>query len=65
MYVQMAFAIDRVKSLADMHPEWRQTQPFKGVLEGDLCVKFLPYGRNRDSSKSSGVRRITREHDRR
>jgi len=37
MYVQLAFALDRVKLLADRHPEWRQTQPFKGVLEGDLA----------------------------
>jgi phosphoserine phosphatase len=34
--VQLAFVADRVKALAPQHPEWRQTQPFKGVLEGDL-----------------------------
>jgi phosphoglycolate phosphatase-like HAD superfamily hydrolase len=36
IYVQGAFAFDRVKALASQHPEWTQTQPFKGVLEGDL-----------------------------
>ena len=36
MYVQLAFAIDRVKALAAQHPEWKRTQPFRGVLEGDL-----------------------------
>ena len=36
MYFQLAFALDRVKALAPMHPEWRQKQPFKAVLEGDL-----------------------------
>jgi phosphoglycolate phosphatase-like HAD superfamily hydrolase len=36
MYVQMAFAIDRVKQLAPEHPEWKTTQPFQGVLAGDL-----------------------------
>jgi hypothetical protein len=36
MYVQLAFALDRVKALAPDHPEWRQTQPFKAVLDGDL-----------------------------
>jgi hypothetical protein len=36
MYVQLAFAMDRIKALAPQHPEWRTTQPFKGVLEGDL-----------------------------
>jgi phosphoserine phosphatase len=35
-YFQLAFAIDRVKALAPQHPEWKDRQPFKGVLEGDL-----------------------------
>ena len=35
-YVQLVFAIDRVKELAPQHPEWRVTQPFQAVLEGDL-----------------------------
>jgi hypothetical protein len=36
VYFQVAFAIDRVKALAPQHPEWKETQPFKAVLEGDL-----------------------------
>jgi phosphoglycolate phosphatase-like HAD superfamily hydrolase len=36
MYFQLAFALDRFKALAPKHPEWKTTQPFKGVLEGDL-----------------------------
>ncbi|MGO4836993.1 haloacid dehalogenase-like hydrolase, partial [Rhizobiaceae sp. 2RAB30] len=36
MYTQLAFALDRVKELANAHPEWRETQPFKAALEGDL-----------------------------
>jgi phosphoserine phosphatase len=36
MYVQLVFARDRVKALAPMHPEWKDKQPFKGVLENDL-----------------------------
>ena len=36
VYVQLAFVVDRVKALAPQHPEWKQQQPFKGVLEGDL-----------------------------
>lgn len=36
MYVQLAFALDRVKALAPVHPEWKGEQPFKAVLEGDL-----------------------------
>ena len=36
MYVQLAFALDRVKQLAPEHPEWKDTQPFKAALEGDM-----------------------------
>ncbi len=36
MYTQLAFALDRVKVLAPQHPEWKETQPFKAVLEGDM-----------------------------
>jgi len=36
VYFQLLFAIDRVKELAPKHPEWKQQQPFKGVLEGDM-----------------------------
>jgi hypothetical protein len=36
MYVQMAFIFDRVKELAPEHPDWKTTQPFQGVLEGDM-----------------------------
>ncbi len=35
-YFQLFFAIDRVKALASQHPEWKTTQPFKAVLEGDM-----------------------------
>ena len=36
MYVQLAFALDRVKVLAPMHPEWKEKQPFKAALENDM-----------------------------
>lgn len=35
VYVQVVFALDRVKALAAGHPEWKNKQPFKAVLEGD------------------------------
>jgi phosphoglycolate phosphatase-like HAD superfamily hydrolase len=35
MYFQLAFAMDRVKALAPQHPEWKTTQPYRAVLEGD------------------------------
>jgi len=36
VYVQFAFAIDRIKALAPKHPEWKDKQPFKAALEDDL-----------------------------
>jgi phosphoglycolate phosphatase-like HAD superfamily hydrolase len=36
IYFQFAFALDRVKELAPQHPEWKTTQPFQAVLEGDV-----------------------------
>ncbi len=36
VYFQGFFAIDRIRSLAASHPEWKTKQPFKAVLEGDI-----------------------------
>jgi phosphoserine phosphatase len=36
MYVQLAFALDRVKALAPEHPEWKSTPPFAAALAGDV-----------------------------
>jgi hypothetical protein len=36
MYFQLAFAIDRVKALAPEHPEWKDKEPFKSILAGDV-----------------------------
>jgi phosphoserine phosphatase len=36
VYFQFLFVADRVKALASQHPEWKNTQPFKAVLEGDI-----------------------------
>jgi phosphoserine phosphatase len=49
MYVQLAFAMDRVKALADKHPEWKTEQPFQAILEGD---KALLHGDRRKGKKS-------------
>jgi len=35
-YFQLFFAIDRVKAMAIDHPEWKDQQPFKAVLEDDM-----------------------------
>ncbi len=34
-YFQGLFAFDRIKALAPQHPEWKQHQPFKAVLDND------------------------------
>ena len=38
MYVQLAFALDRVKALSGQHPEWADKQPFKAALENDTAA---------------------------
>jgi len=35
VYPEMAFALHRVKDLAQVHPEWKTKQPFQAVIEGD------------------------------
>jgi hypothetical protein len=34
--VQLYFALDRVKTLAPQHPEWKTKEPFASLLKGDL-----------------------------
>jgi phosphoglycolate phosphatase-like HAD superfamily hydrolase len=36
IYFQLAFALDRVKVLAPLHPEWKDKEPFASLLNGDL-----------------------------
>jgi hypothetical protein len=36
MYVQLSFALDRVQALAPQHPEWKDQEPFKSILAGDV-----------------------------
>jgi hypothetical protein len=36
MYVQLFFALDRVKALAPQHPEWKNKEPFASLLKGDV-----------------------------
>jgi phosphoglycolate phosphatase-like HAD superfamily hydrolase len=35
LYFQLLFALDRVRDMAAEHPEWREQQPFKAILEDD------------------------------
>ncbi|MCS7465136.1 haloacid dehalogenase-like hydrolase [Stieleria sp. ICT_E10.1] len=36
IYFQLAFVLNRVKTLAPQHPEWKEQEPFASVLNGDL-----------------------------
>jgi len=49
MYTQLAYVIGRIKTLAPEHPEWKDEQPFKAVLTGDL-----------DALKASGMEGVTK-----
>src|SRR5262245_44475109 len=35
IYFQVEFALDRVKTMAPRHPEWKHQEPFKHLLSGD------------------------------
>jgi phosphoserine phosphatase len=37
IYTQLAFALDRVEALAPKHPEWRNQEPFRSALAGDMA----------------------------
>lgn len=36
VYSQFLFAVDRVRTLAPMHPEWKEKEPFASLLKGDI-----------------------------
>lgn len=36
MYFQFFFVVERIKTLAPQHPEWKEQEPFASVLKGDL-----------------------------
>jgi len=36
IYTQFAFAIDRVKLQAAAHPEWKNTEPFASLIDGNV-----------------------------
>ena len=54
IYFQLAFALDRVKALAPLHPEWKNKGPFASLLTGDL--RRLSQAAKLLSSKSSPSR---------
>jgi phosphoglycolate phosphatase-like HAD superfamily hydrolase len=43
IYVEFQFAIDRIRTLAPQHPEWKTTEPFSLLLAGNM-KSFLAGG---------------------
>ncbi len=37
-YAQAIFVRDRIRASAPQHPEWKDTQPFKAIIEGDRAT---------------------------
>jgi len=35
-YFQGMFVLDRIKAMAPQHPEWKEREPFKSILAGDV-----------------------------
>ncbi len=36
LYTQVRFVFDRIRALAPQHPEWRDKEPYKSVIAGDI-----------------------------
>jgi hypothetical protein len=36
MYTQLKFVLDRIRETAPQHPEWKDKEPFKSVIAGDM-----------------------------
>jgi len=36
LYFQGMFVLDRIKAMAPQHPEWKDREPFKSILAGDV-----------------------------
>ncbi len=41
MYFQFFFAMDRIKTLAPQHPEWKEKEPFASLLKGDMKAALV------------------------
>ena len=36
LYTQFVFVLDRIKAMAPQHPEWKDKEPYKSLLAGDM-----------------------------
>jgi hypothetical protein len=55
MYVQVLFALERVKALAPQHPEWRDKEPFASLLKGDVKRGPMPSASGRTTASRRSV----------
>ena len=37
VYFQLFFTLDRIRAMADAHPEWQYEQPYKAAVAGDIA----------------------------
>ena len=49
-YFQGLFVFDRVRVLTPQHPEWKDKQPFKAVLENDMKPLAAPQANSTGAS---------------
>jgi phosphoserine phosphatase len=47
VYIQLAFARDRITALADKHPEWREMPSYKALIQGDFRAALAGSTRDR------------------
>jgi hypothetical protein len=65
LYFQIIFAIDRIKELAPQHPEWKEKEPFKSVLAGDMKGAFAGGSHSLIEIVAAGAANMTiEEYDR-
>jgi phosphoglycolate phosphatase-like HAD superfamily hydrolase len=60
-YVQVVFTMDRIKALAESHPEWRDRPLYKAALEGNLDAILAGTPRDRLELLTSSHAGITSE----
>ncbi len=61
LYSQIQFGLDRVKELAPAHPEWKEKEPFKSVLAGDLNTALAGGARSLIEILAAGSTNMTTE----